>query len=127
MYYLDHIFHRLCPFFNYTPSNNGRGWLLNLFLRTKPLCAVAVCLAACDQKQFSHGALSDTPQPNHDLEMQHLQIVKDLRDHLGELSKKSGASRMSAAVEALACIMHLIQFEVGRSLAFTRFHNSTHS
>ncbi|KAH8658415.1 fungal-specific transcription factor domain-containing protein [Xylariales sp. PMI_506] len=112
MYYFDHIFPRLCPFFTYSAYDNGRGWLLSLFLRTKPLCAAAVCLSACDQAQFVLGPLSDIPQPNHDLEMQHIQIVVDLRAHLSQLSLKTGASRMSAAVEALACIMHLILFEL---------------
>ena len=112
MYYLDHIFPRLCPFFQYTPTNDGRGWLLNLFLRTKPLCALAVCLSACDKAQLVLGALNESEYPHVDLEMQHLQIVTDLRDHLGRLSNASGAHRMSAVVEALACIQHLILFEV---------------
>ncbi len=113
MYYFDHIFPRLCPFFPYSAADNGRGWLLSLFLSTKPLCAAAVCLSACDKAQFVLGPLTDVPQPNHDLEMQHIQIVVDLRDHLSQLSRKTGARRMAATVEALACIMHLILFEVG--------------
>jgi hypothetical protein len=112
MYYLDHIFPRLCPYFKYSASDNGRGWLLNLFLRTRPLCTAAVCLSACDQAQFVLGPLSDIPQPYHELEMQHIRSVMDLRDHLDQLSKKTGASQMAASVEALACIMHLILFEV---------------
>jgi hypothetical protein len=113
MYYLDHIFPRLCPFFEYTPTNDGRGWLLNLFLRTKPLCALAVCLGACDKAQLVFGALNEAEQPHVELEMHHLQIVTDLRDHLGRLSSAGSGSRMSAVVEALACIQHLILFEVG--------------
>ncbi|KAH8898408.1 hypothetical protein GQ53DRAFT_817680 [Thozetella sp. PMI_491] len=112
MYYFDHIFPRLCPFFAYTAANNGRGWLLSLFLRTRPLCAAAICLSTCDKAQFVLGPLSDVPQPNHDLEMQHIRIVIELRDHLSQLTRKTGASRMAAAVEALACIMHLILFEL---------------
>lgn len=113
MYYLDHIFPRLCPFFKYSAADSGRGWILNLFLRSKPLCAAAVCISACDQAQFVLGPLSNTPGPNrHDLELQHIQIVADLRDHLRTLSENSGALQMSAVMEALACIMHLILFEV---------------
>ncbi|KAF2667158.1 hypothetical protein BT63DRAFT_331157 [Microthyrium microscopicum] len=111
MYYLDHIFPRIYPFFKYSAADNGRGWLLNLLLRTRPICAAAICLSACDQKQFVVGALSDAPQ-NDDLEIRHIEIVADLRDHLGRLSEKTGAHRMAAAVEALACIMHLILFEL---------------
>lgn len=112
MYYLDHIFPRLNPFFEYTPTNKGRGWLLNLFLRTKPLCALAVVLSECDRAQLVLGALNETPQPHLDLELQHIQIVTDLRDHLTRLSDSDGAYQMAAAVEALACIMHLILFEL---------------
>ncbi|KAL4875896.1 fungal-specific transcription factor domain-containing protein [Aspergillus karnatakaensis] len=112
MYYLDHIFPRLCTFFKYNPTDDGRGWLLSLFLRTKPLCALAVCLSACDRAQLVLGALNETSQPLHDLEMQHIQIATDLRDHLGRLVDEDGAYQMSAAVEALACIMHLIFFEL---------------
>lgn len=113
MYYLDHIYPRLVPYSELSPGGNGRGWLLNLFLRTKPLYTAAKCLSACDKAQFVLGPLSDIPQPNHDLEMQHLQSVADLRGHLYQLSNtKAGASQMAAGVEALACIMHLILFEV---------------
>ncbi|OAP56029.1 hypothetical protein AYL99_10181 [Fonsecaea erecta] len=112
MYYLDHIFPRLDPYFKYSAGDTGRGWLLNLFLRTKPLCNAAVCLSACDKAQFVLGPLSDIPQPYHELELQHLRSVADLRDHLDQLSKKTGASQMAAGVEALACIIHLIFFEL---------------
>ena len=112
MYYFDHVFHRICPFFIYSAGGKGRGWLLSLFLRTRPLCAAAVCISACDQAQFVLGPLSDAPQPYHDLEMKHIHIVRDLRAHLAHLSQQTGVSRMPAAVEALACIMHLIYFEV---------------
>ncbi|OQV06049.1 Fungal Zn2-Cys6 binuclear cluster domain-containing protein [Cladophialophora immunda] len=112
MYYLDHIFPRLSPYFKHYAGDTGRGWLLNLFLRTKPLCNAAVCLSACDKAQFVLGPLSDIPQPYHELEMQHLRSVADMRDHLDQLSKKTGASQMAAGVEALACIIHLIFFEL---------------
>ncbi|EPE08910.1 regulatory protein [Ophiostoma piceae UAMH 11346] len=111
MYYFDHVFHRICPFFIYSAGDKGRGWLLSLFLRTRPLCAAAICISACDQAQFVLGPLSDAPQPYHDLEMKHIHIVRDLRAHLAHLSQQAGVSRMPAAVEALACIMHLIYFE----------------
>lgn len=112
MYYLDHIFPRLAPYFVYSAADNGRGWLLNLFLRTKPLCSAAVCISACDKAQFVLGPLSRVPQPYHDLEMQHLRSMANLRDHLDQLSTKAGASQMAAGVEAFACIIHLIFFEV---------------
>ncbi|KAI1625907.1 fungal-specific transcription factor domain-containing protein [Exophiala viscosa] len=112
MYYLDFIYPRLVPYLELSAGGNGRGWLLNLFLRTKPLYTAAICLSACDKAQFVLGPLSDIPQPNHDLEMQHLQSVAGLRTHLYQLSKKAGASQLAAGVEALACIMHLILFEL---------------
>ncbi len=119
MYYFDHLFPRLCPFFVYSPGDKGRGWLLSLFLRTKPLCAAAICISSCDQAQWVLGPLSDIPQPRHDLEMQHIQIVVDLRAHLAQLSEQTGASRMAVVVEALACIMHLVLFEVCFGCLFT--------
>ncbi|KIW37698.1 uncharacterized protein PV06_10331 [Exophiala oligosperma] len=112
MYYLDHIFPRVAPFFKYSAADNGRGWLLNLFLRIRPLYTAVVCLSACDKAQFLLGPLTDVPQPYHDLEMQHLQSVADLRDHLDQLATKTGASQMAAGVEALVCIIHLIFFEL---------------
>lgn len=115
MHYLDHIFPRLCPFFKYTPTDDGRGWLLNLFLRTKPLCALAICISACDKAQLVLGALNETPQPHHDLENRRIQIHSDTRVHIGRLMDQNGAYQMAAAVEALACIMHLILFEVSSS------------
>jgi C6 transcription factor Pro1 len=114
MYYLDHIFPRIAPFFRYSAADNGRGWLLNLFLRIRPLYSAVICLSACDKAQFVLGPLTDVPQPYHDLEMQHLQSVADLRDHLDQLATKTGASQTAAGVEALVCIIHLIYFEVCR-------------
>lgn len=122
MYYLDHIFPRCCPFFDYNPGDDGRGWLLSLFLRTKPLCALAVCLSDCDKAQLVLGrALNETSQPHHDLEMQHIQIAKDLRDHLDRLVDVRGSYQMSAAVEALACVMHLVLFEVSSPTPAPRY------
>lgn len=115
MYYLDHIFPRVAPFFQYSAADNGRGWLLNLFLRIRPLYTAVICLSACDKAQFVLGPLTDVPQPYHDLEMQHLQSVADLRDHLDQLATRTGASQMAAGVEALVCIIHLIYFEVCNS------------
>ncbi|KIW12667.1 hypothetical protein PV08_09945 [Exophiala spinifera] len=112
MYYLDHIFRRIAPFYVYSGANNGRGWLLNLFLRTRPLYTAVICLSACDKAQFSLGPLTEVPQPYHELEMQHLQSVADLRDHLDQLAKKPATNQMAAGVEALGCIVHLIFFEL---------------
>ena len=112
MYYLDHLFPRLCPFFKYKPVDNGRGWLLNLFLRTKPLCNLTVCISACDKAQLVHGPLNESMLPHVELELQHVQIIVDLRDHLRYLTDSDRTNRMSATVEALACIMHLVLFEV---------------
>jgi Fungal specific transcription factor domain len=112
MYYLDHIFPRAYPYFKFSAADDGRGWLLNLLLRTKPLCSAAICLSACDQAQFVLGPLTDVSQPYHELEAQHIQSVVELRHHLNRLRKTTGASHMATIVESLACIIFLIMFEV---------------
>lgn len=117
MYYFDHVFSRLAPWFKYSAAHEGRGWLLNLFLRSRPLLMAAICISACDKAQFILGPLSHVPQPYHALEMQNLQAVASVRDHLDRLALRSGPGQMAAAVEALACIIHLMYFEV------CEFHN----
>jgi hypothetical protein len=113
MYYFDHIHQRQFPFYKSSPSDIGRGWLLNLHLRTKPLLTATACLSACDQVQFKRGPLTNTLQPYTELEEQHVMSLVDLQHHLERLSKVSGARRVAATVEALACIIQLILFEVG--------------
>ncbi|KAK5064373.1 hypothetical protein LTR84_000206 [Exophiala bonariae] len=112
MYYFDHVFSRFAPWFKYSAAHDGRGWLLNLFLRSRPLLMAAICISACDKAQFLLGPLSHVPQPYHALEMQNLQAVASVRDHLDQLTLRSGLGQMAAAVEALACIIHLMFFEV---------------
>lgn len=112
MYYLDHIHPRQFPFYRSRPSDIGRGWLLNLHLRTKPLFTATTTLSACDQAQFALGPLSNFPQPYEELEQQHVMSLIDLQDHLAVLSRKTGTSHMAATVEALACVIQLICFEV---------------
>jgi hypothetical protein len=112
MYYFDHIHPRQFPFYKSTPSDIGRGWLLNLHLRTKPLCTATTTLSACDQAQFALGPLTNAPHPYEELEQQHVMSLVHLQDHLEILSRKTGASQIAATVEALACVIQLICFEV---------------
>ena len=121
MYYFDHVFSRFAPWFKYSAAHDGRGWLLNLFLRSRPLLMAAICISACDKAQFILGPLSHVPQPYHALEMQNLQAVASVRDHLDRLTLRSGPGQMAAAVEALACIIHLMFFEVCGFHNFPRY------
>ena len=65
MHYLDIVFPLLFRFYNPLVSEGGRGWLLTILLRTKPLFHAALSLSAYHQKKLlavdnSNENISDT-------------------------------------------------------------------
>ena len=113
MHYLDIVFPLLFRFYNPLVSEGGRGWLLTILLRTKPLFHAALSLSAYHQKKLhavdTNENISDTLL---DLEGHHILTLVELRHHIDSLKTSRGTMTRKTQVEVLACMIHLISFEV---------------
>jgi hypothetical protein len=115
MHYLDIVFPQLFRFYNPLVSEGGRGWLLTILVRTKPLFHAALSLSAYHRKKLlavnetNGNDLSTLP----DLERHHMSTLVELRRHIDSLKvSRDGVMTMKTQVEVLACMIHLISFEV---------------
>jgi hypothetical protein len=114
MHYMDHVFPLQFPLYRPSPSEGGRGWLLSILLRTKPLLHAAVSLAA--YHQVSLQCDGDKECCKHYvleiLERRHTLALKELRRYLDGLQGGDPASSPEGREEVLACIVLLISLEV---------------
>lgn len=114
MNYLDNVFP--VQFNCYTPpaTELGRGWLLALLTRTKPLYHAALALSA----YYMHSILRVTEPArqicilNHweEMKRQHALAFKELQVQIARLSDGDGT--LSCTIETVAGILQLIFFEV---------------
>ena len=110
MNYLDHVFP--LQFSCYTPpvTELGRGWLLALLTRTKPLYHIALALSAF----YMHAVLQNTGRTQclngywEVMRTHHEKAFSELQVHLRELR----GGDLKATIEIVACVIQLISFEV---------------
>ncbi|TVY56877.1 Pestheic acid cluster transcriptional regulator 3 [Lachnellula cervina] len=123
MHFLDNVFCLQYPFYKPGVHEGGRGWLLSLLLRTKPLYHASLALSAYHR---SATFLAENRCPYRVSEQQeHLAIcLKELQlamKSIGELitdvesCPRNGLGTMASSVQ-------LIFFEVSNSLAFFSNH-----
>lgn len=123
MHYLDCVFPLLFRFYRPSISEGGRGWLLSILLRTKPLFHAALSLSAYHQRSILPENVGNEKDCNimEDLEMHHSMTLIELRRHIDRIQLEVGARCMVTRVEVLACMILLISFEVSPCLhTFTR-------
>lgn len=113
MHYLDHVFFIQFRFYTPSISSGGRGWLLSLLTRTKPLYHAAMSLSAFHRQSLivleqghEETAHLDELQLRHNSTLNELQLF---------ISANSTNSAFDRNVQILACIVQLISFEVGAS------------
>lgn len=116
MHYLDHVFFIQFRFHTPSISAGGRGWLLYLLTRTKPLYHAALSLSAFHQQSLMLPE-RETAENEHlqELGRQHNLTLKELRVFIqanNEAESAEGAFYRN--VQILACVVQLISFEVGR-------------
>jgi hypothetical protein len=115
MHYLDVVFPNQFPFYSPSPSDGGRGWLLLIILRTKPLYHAALSMAAYHQQtQNFERSRSQTLQKGtvDTLQSHHSLAIKELRHHLDSFKQEERAQSLEGNIEVLACIVFLISLEV---------------
>lgn len=112
MHYLDIVFPLQFRFYQPLVSEGGRGWLLNILLRTRPLYHAALSLSAYHQSAIntdSQTKISDNILV--DLQKHHSLALVELRKHIDRLKLEIGLSQLKTKVEILACMICLISFE----------------
>lgn len=117
MHYLDHVFPLQFPFYRPTQAEGGRGWLLCILMRTKPLYHAALSLAAFHQHietYYDDKAKAMLPAgPELDeLERHYNLALETLRHHLKEFSSTKTSMAFSDQVQLLVCMSFLISLEV---------------
>jgi len=114
MHYLDVVFPSQFPFYNPTPEEGGRGWLLIMIVRTKPLYHAALSTAAYHlQTQNSQPKCFDLKVPEKGAEDNlHSLAIKELRLYLGAFQHHHEAQSLERNIEVLICIVLLVSLEV---------------
>ena len=114
MHFLDHVFPRQYPAYKPSLFQGGRGWLLSLLMRTKPLYHAALSLSAYDQQ--SSLLLPQYRVCNKiswsDLERHHSLCLQELRHDIQALGKWLENRCFRSGVGVLASVVQLIFFEV---------------
>lgn len=117
MHYLDYVFQ--CQFRFYQPSleDGGRGWLLSLLLRTKPLY-YAVCSLAAYHRQLKYclqGGMQRGCFQIEALQTQYDVAITELRGYLEVLITSNRERTLTEEVELLCSIVFLVSIEVSCS------------
>lgn len=112
MYYLDYVFPLQFRFYRPLPSTGGRGWLLSILLRTKPLYYAAITLS-----DFHRQSLTCQRDPKikctlDDLLNRHVQAIKELRLFLKGFGPSSLPKTLPELIEIIACMALLVSLEV---------------
>jgi hypothetical protein len=113
MHFIDYVFPIEFPF--YSPSFwSGRGWLLTLLIRTRPLYHAALSISA-----YHHSALNKARYLKckiltwKELQVHHTLALKELHDAMKDLDQGGGAKgQVDFNIQALATVVQMIAFEV---------------
>ncbi|EMR81243.1 putative c6 transcription protein [Botrytis cinerea BcDW1] len=114
MHYLDHVF--FIQFRFHTPSlSSGRGWLLSLLTKTKPLYHAALTLSAFHRQSLILERESGQAETDYLHELQHHYdlALKGLQDFIHENNRNvSEQGAFDGNIQILACMIQLISFEL---------------
>ncbi|KAI7483432.1 hypothetical protein KC351_g5146 [Hortaea werneckii] len=111
MHYLDCIFQLQFRFYTPDPSSGGRGWLLWLLTRTRPLYHAALSLSALHQ----YGMLScNTGNQFAELMGHHARALENLQRFLQQMQEGGKCDDVGRQIAVLSCGVMLISFELFR-------------
>jgi hypothetical protein len=113
MHFLDHVFPLEFPFYNPSMFEGGRGWILSLLMRTKPLYHAALSISA-----YHHTALNRAKNTMckietwNELQKHHTLALQELHQDMRELDHSEEESNINERIDALASIVQMVSFEV---------------
>ncbi|KAH8816909.1 fungal-specific transcription factor domain-containing protein [Xylogone sp. PMI_703] len=115
MHFFDHVLPLQFRFYNPSIREGGRGWLLSILTRAKPLYHVALSLAAYHQQSvLVQGSGIECATSLAKLQERHIECIKALRCHIEALSIETQANSHEVVIEVMACITFLIALELFR-------------
>ncbi|KFX96160.1 hypothetical protein O988_05448 [Pseudogymnoascus sp. VKM F-3808] len=113
MHFFDHVLPLQFRFYNPSIGEGGRGWLLSILIRTKPLYNVALSLAAYHQQSIlvQDRKVQCTASLGK-LKERHIECIRALRLHIEKYPVGSQGDTCQDNIETLACITLLIALEL---------------
>jgi hypothetical protein len=115
MTYLDYIFPLQYYFYQPSAAERGRGWVLSMLLRSKPLYYTALAFSAVGRVFASRNDVIHETQALEELDHHHSLALAGLAQQLEELPTLSGQEHLKLGVEILACTIQFLSIEVFRS------------
>jgi hypothetical protein len=112
MHYLDYVFPLQFRFYEASPFDGGRGWLLSILLRTKPLYYAAITLSAYHRQSVTCQRDSRIKCTLDELLNRHILAIKELRLLLEGFGADGLLKTLPELVEVLASMTLLISLEV---------------
>lgn len=116
MNYLDNVFSLQFGFYPSSPSDTGRGWLLNTLLRSKPLYNASLSLSVYQQALVRQGSINLPTAVSPDADQIYGLTLKVLQQQLASLKDISGPELLIARFEILGSMNQMLSLEVNRFL-----------
>lgn len=114
MNYLDNIFPLQYYFYQPSAAERGRGWLLSLLLRSKPLYYTALAFSSVQKIFASRDDLVMESRYLEELDYQHSLAMAGLAQQLEELPLLKGQEHLKLGLEILGCTIQLQSIEIFR-------------
>ncbi len=107
MHFLDHVFPLQYPMYNPGNLEGGRGWLLSILLRTKPLYHAALALSMYHRRTF---ILAKASHPRRVATL--VQQEKHLEICIKSISQSAQGSCPKSGLGIASAVLQLVFFEV---------------
>ena len=114
MNYLDNIFPLQYYFYQPSAAERGRGWLLSMLLRSKPLYYTALAFSAVQKINAARNDDATESRYLEELDYQHSLAMAGLAHQLEELPVLQGQEHLKLGLEILACTIQLQSIEIFR-------------
>jgi C6 transcription factor Pro1 len=115
MNYLDNIFPLQYYFYQPSAAERGRGWLLSMLLRSKPLYYTALAFTSVQRISASQDDAVTENRLLEELDHQHSLVMAGLVQQLEELPRLQGQEHLKLGLEILACTIQLQSIEIFRN------------
>lgn len=118
MHFFDHVFPTEYPFYRAHIFEGGRGWLMSLVMRSRPLYHAALSVSAYHQTALITAKSTQCRyQTWQAIQEHHTLALQELQKNMVDLRSREITLSIEDGVDVLASIVQLTSFEVG-----LRFH-----
>ena len=115
MNYLDNIFPLQYYFYQPSAAERGRGWLLSMLLRSKPLYYTALAFSSVQKIIAFRDDVVIESHYLEELDHQHSLAMAGLAKQLEKLTTLKGQEHLKLGLEILACTIQLQSIEIFRN------------